>query len=153
VTKRTPALGDAALYAASTLVALGLWRLADIPIQRTWARLALGPYAGGALLAIGLVLVGKASSERARTWIALAVFVGVALVPLTLEVARRARTDPGLHAQSEAIVTEEAAKALVHGKDPYATDYLHGPLRARPLGTKTHFPYLPGMLVFGLPRA
>jgi len=27
------------------------------------------------------------------------------------------------------------------------------PLEARPVGTKTHFPYLPGMLVFGLPRA
>jgi hypothetical protein len=68
-------------------------------------------------------------------------------------VARRARTDPGLHVQSEAIVTEEAAKSVVDGKDPYDVDYLGGPLRARPLGTKTHFPYLPGMLAFGVPRA
>src|SRR5439155_11075931 len=28
-----------------------------------------------------------------------------------------------------------------------------GPLVARPIATKTHFPYLPGMIAFGLPRA
>src|SRR5205823_5934916 len=40
-----------------------------------------------------------------------------------------------------------------HGHDPYAATYLHGPLASRPLGTKTHFPYLPGIVLFGLPRA
>ena len=58
-----------------------------------------------------------------------------------------------MHAQSEAIISEEATKVVVHGRDPYAATYLHGPLAARPLGTKTHFPYVPAMLVFGLPRA
>ena len=150
---RRAVIVDAGLYAASALVAIAVWFLADIPIQRTWGLMAVGPYAAGALLAMGLVLYGRTSSSKAQVGIALAVFVGVALLPMSLEVAWRARSDPGLHAQSEVIVTEEAAKALVHGKDPYATNYLSGPLHARPLGTKTHFPYLPGMLLFGLPRA
>jgi Glycosyltransferase family 87 len=143
---------DAGLYAASALIAGGVWLFAGIPIQRSWGRIAIGPYAAGA--AVALVLAARRrSSVRLRAWLAVLVFIGVALLPTTLEVAWRARTSPGLHAQSEAIVTEEAAKALVHGKDPYAVEYLHGPLAARPLGTKTHFPYLPGMVLFGLPRA
>jgi hypothetical protein len=149
---RRPARFDAGLYAASAVVAAGTWFLADIPIHRTWGRLAFGPYAAGTLLVLGVALLGK-PSRRARAWIAVGVFAGVALLPMALEVAWRARTEPGLHAQSEVIVTEEAAKALVQGKDPYDVDYLDGSLRARPLGTKTHFPYLPGMLAFGLPRA
>jgi hypothetical protein len=124
---------------------------ASIHLYREWGRVAMGPYAAGAVAAS--VLAVRAGAARARVWLAVFVFVGAALVPLGLEVAWRVRTSPGRHAQSEAIVTEEAAEALVHGKDPYATTYLHGPLADRPLGTKTHFPYLPGMLVFGLPRA
>jgi hypothetical protein len=81
------------------------------------------------------------------------VFVGVAGVPLALEISWRAGSSPGLHAQSEVIVTEEAARATLHGHDPYATDYSDTPLRDRPLGTRTHFPYLPAMLLFGIPRA
>jgi Glycosyltransferase family 87 len=149
---RRPARFDAGLYAASAVVAAGTWFLADIPIHRTWGRIAVGPYAAGTLLMLGVALLGR-PSRRARDWIAVGVFAGVALLPMALEVAWRARTEPGLHAQSEVIVTEEAAKALVHGKNPYDVDYLDGPLRARPLGTKTHFTYLPGMLAFGLPRA
>jgi hypothetical protein len=152
VTERRAILWDAGLYAGSALVAAGVWFLADIPIQRTWGRMAVGPYAAGTVVA-ALLASRRGASTRARTWIAIAVLAGAALIPMALEVGRRSSTDPGLHAQSEVILTEEGAAALVHGKDPYAVDYLAGPLRARPFGTKTHFPYLPGMLAFGLPRA
>ena len=111
----------------------------------------MGPYAAGAAVAAFLAIRG--ASHRARAWLALAVLAGAALLPLGLEVAWRAQTSPGLHAQAEVVVTEEAAKALVHGRDPYAVTYLHGPLADRPTGTKTTFPYLPGMVSFGLPRA
>lgn len=109
------------------------------------------PYALGLMASVTLLVRG--GSARARAWVAVLVLVGAALLPLGLEVAWRARTAPGLHAQSEAIVTEEAADALLDGRNPYAATYLDGPLAARPIGTKTHFPYLPAMLVFGLPRA
>jgi hypothetical protein len=126
---------------------------AGIPLQREWGRMAAPAYAVGAMIAAWLAIRRAREHVRALRWLALAVLVGAAILPLALEAVWRARTAPGLHAQSEAIVTEEAAKALRRGENPYAAEYLHGPLEARPLGTKTHFPYLPAMLVFGLPRA
>jgi hypothetical protein len=148
---RRAALADAALYGASVLFAGMIVAFAAIPLYREWGRLAAGPYAVGALAAV--VIAYRGASVRARAVVAVAVFVGAALLPLGLEVAWRAGTAPGLHAQSEAIVVEEAANALLDGRDPYAASYASGPLTARPEGTKTHFPYLPAMLVFGLPRA
>lgn len=140
-----------ALYAGSSLVALAIGSFDSIPIHREWGRLAAIPYALGAVAAA--VASKKGAGLPARIWLALAVTVGAAILPLSLEVAWRARTEPGRHVHAEAIVTEEAAKALLDGRDPYAAVYLAGPLAARPLGTKTHFPYLPGMLLFGIPRA
>lgn len=113
--------------------------------------MALLPYAVGA--GVAAVLAVRGAGVRDRAWLAVAVLFGAALLPLAVEVTWRARNGPGSHAQSEAIVTEEAARALVAGYNPYAATYLDGPLAARPLGTKTHFPYLPAMLAFGLPRA
>jgi hypothetical protein len=147
---RRAALWDAALYGGSSLWALGVAGWASIPLYREWGRLALAPYAIGAVAAV--VLAGRPGT-RARTWLAVAVFAGAALLPLALEVAWRAETAPGLHVQSEAIVTEEAARALADGRNPYVATYEDGPLAARPPGTTSHFPYLPAMLVFGLPRA
>jgi hypothetical protein len=148
---RRAALTDAALYAASALFAGLAAAFASIPLYREWGRIAVAPYAAGAVVAIYFGFRG--ASVRARAILAIAVLIGAALLPLGLEVAWRARTAPGLHAQSEAIVTEEAANALLDGRNPYAATYADGPLAARPFGTKTHFPYLPAMLVFGLPRA
>lgn len=148
-------LVDAALYGASALWAAGVALWASIPLFREWGRMAIAPYALGAAVAAVIAArgAGRWSALRARAWLAVAVFVGAALAPLAVEVLWRARTEPGLHAQSEAIVTEEAATALLDGRDPYAATYDDGPLAARPLGTRSHFPYLPAMLGFGLPRA
>jgi hypothetical protein len=146
---------DAGLYAVSAAVAGAVAIFSGIPLLREWGRLAVPAYLAGAVAAPGVVALiprGKDLS-RALRWLAVAVLTGAALLPLGLEATWRARTSPGLHAQSEAIVTEEAARALNRGVDPYAAEYLRGPLEARPIGTKTHFPYLPAMLVFGLPRA
>src|SRR5207248_2205209 len=106
-----------------------------------------------------VVMAGRSGRRRAgrpvrlRFALAAGAFVLAAVLPLGLEVGWRFGGDLGRHAQSEVIVTEEAARALVAGRDPYAATFVHGPLAARPLGTRTHFPYLPGMLAFGLPRA
>ncbi len=48
---------------------------------------------------------------------------------------------------------EEAATALRDARDPYVAEYRDGPLADRPVATQVHFPYLPGMLAFGVPRA
>lgn len=148
------------LYGTAAALAALLAFVAGIPIYREWARLAVGPYALAAVLsALPAVLpavrarAGGWPSVRVRAWLAACVLIATALIPLAVESTLRTRTGMGYHAQSEAIVTEEAAKALLGGRNPYAAMYLHGPLVARPLGTKTHFPYLPAMVAFGLPRA
>jgi glycosyl transferase family 87 len=148
-------MADAGVYAASAIAAAVVALAADIPLLREWGRMAAPVYVVGAGIAAWISLRTGPDERRDRslTWLALAVLVGATLLPLGLETAWRASSGPGLHAQSEAIVTEEAARAVMRGIDPYTADYQHGPLEARPLGTKTHFPYLPGMLVFGLPRA
>jgi hypothetical protein len=148
--RRTARL-DAFLYGAAALFAVGVAWGAAIPQFREWARIAVGPYVAGSLVA--MVLWRRGASVRARAILAAAVFLSAAVLPLALETLWRADAGPGTHAQSEVIITEEAAGALVDGRNPYSATYLHGPLSARPLPTKTHLPYLPGMLLFGLPRA
>ncbi len=147
------ALADPALYAASAVLAVIIALGAGIPLFREWGRLAAPAYAAAAIVALLLAVRRREGARPVLGWLALAVLVGAAALPLGLEAVWRARIGPGSHAQSEAIVTEEAARSLRKGRDPYAAEYLHGPLEARPLGTKTHFPYLPAMLAFGLPRA
>jgi hypothetical protein len=142
---------DALLYAVAAVFAAGVLFVAGIPQFREWGRIAVGPYAAGAVAALWLARVR--ASTHARIILAAGVFLGAAILPMALETVWRSHTEPGLHAQSEVIVTEEATRALVDGRDPYVATYVHGPLAARPLPTKTHYPYLPGMLAFGLPRA
>lgn len=148
---RRAATVDAILYLGSAAFAVAVAFLAGIPQYREWGRLSVGVYVAGG--AAAWLLARRAPSLRARTWVAVGVFAGAALLPLALQVTWRASTGPGLHAQSEVLVTEEGAKALLDGRDPYGATFLHGSLAARPFATKTHFPYMPGMLTFGLPRA
>src|SRR5438132_328477 len=83
--------------AASALLAVGAALLASIPEYREWGRIAAGPYAAGCLGAV--LLSRRRAGVRARAWLAVAVFAGAALAPLAAEVAWRANTAPGLHAQ------------------------------------------------------
>ena len=143
--------GDAALYGASALFALVTLLAAGIPQFREWGRITVVPYALAA--AAALVLARRGSRPADRITLAAVLFVAAAVLPMALETLWRSRSEPGLHAQSEVIITEEAARALIDGRNPYQATYIDGPLAARPLPTKTHFVYLPGSLAFGLPRA
>jgi len=128
-----------------------------IALQRQWARLAVGPYAAAtvlsALLAVRWHHRAARRPLRARTVLALAVLTGALLVPLALEVAWRARHGDRLHIQSEVFLTEEGARALLHGSDPYSASYRYGLLRSYPSAVWRHIPYLPAVFAFGLPRA
>ncbi|HXF56610.1 MAG TPA: glycosyltransferase 87 family protein [Actinomycetota bacterium] len=147
---RRAAWWDAALYGVCALTALGVWGYSATPIHREWAALAAPMYALGTLGALGLARL--APRPGPRLVLAVAVFAAVALSPLWVQVSRRAATDAGLHAQSEVIVTEEAARALLAARNPYAERF-DGPLADRPPAQRRHFPYGPGMLAFGVPRA
>ncbi|MGH2650934.1 MAG: hypothetical protein ACRDHK_06960, partial [Actinomycetota bacterium] len=144
---------DAALYAAGAAVA-GAAALSDrIPLQRDWGRMALVPYAVGAIAALALARASTGAATRARVGLAVAVLVGAAFLPMAFEVWWRARDGFAGHLQSETLVTEESAVALLGGHDPYAASFASGPLGSWPPGTAEHVPYLPGMFAFGLPRA
>ena len=154
---------DALLYGGSAAFALLVLSSSSMLRNTTWAEFAWPAYAAGALAALLLATVagrlGRRRIAKARLLLALGVLAGAAAVPLAFEVQWRA--EPGhapagsLHpyAASEVVVTEGAAEALVRGRDPYSEHFTSGELAGRLPSTSEHFPYLPGMAVFGLPRA
>jgi hypothetical protein len=148
-------LTDGLLYGLSAAFAAVTSVAADIPLQRTWGRTALWAYGAATVVAAAASLRhwGETRERRGRVLLAIAVFVVAALVPLAIASDLRAEGDPGDHAQSEVIIVEEGADALLDGRDPYVEEYLDGPLSDRPLATRVHFPYMPAMLAFGVPRA
>ncbi|MGH2640588.1 MAG: glycosyltransferase 87 family protein [Actinomycetota bacterium] len=146
---------DALLYACSALFAGLTASTAGIPLQRWWGRFAVWPYALAAAIAIIAIRIpgGEAQHRRRRTILVAVVFAATAIAPMAVAASRRAGGDPGAYAQSEVIIVEEAATALRDTRDPFVAEYRDGPLGDRPVATQVHFPYLPGMLAFGVPRA
>jgi hypothetical protein len=147
---------DAALYGVSAALALASGRFDGIPLQADWGRTATLPYAAAAGLAGAAALawtrVPARAGFRIRAGLAALVVVGAAVVPLAIEVGARAAEGRHLHAQSEAILVEEAAAALVRGENPYSASYEDGPLASWPRGTALHFVYEPAAMVLGLPH-
>jgi glycosyl transferase family 87 len=146
---------DALLYGLSASFAAVTAGFAGIPLQRTWGATALWGYLIATAVAVTLSLRHRSESHdaRSRAVLAVAVFAVTAAVPLVIAAQLRAEGDPGDHAQSEVIIVEEGADALFDGRDPYSVEYVDGPLSDRPLATQEHFPYMPLMLAFGIPRA
>lgn len=153
--ERRGATRDALLYGASAIHALGISIYPVHSIYRAWGRVAVWFYAAGAVAA-GVIRLARpvrsGSRGRARLALALLVLAGAALAPVVTEVILREQTNPSRHAQSHTIITEEAARALLDGMNPYSADYSNGPLATWEAGVRTHFPYMPGMIVFGLAR-
>ena len=148
---------DLVAYVLSAGVAAGLWLGTRIETHRGWGSIAVWVYGVAALVCAALAWTarrtGRPVALRPRVVVAVLVAVGATLVPTGVEIARRVELGWGRHAQSEVIITEEAARALRHGRDPYVATYERGPLSARPIGTTTHYAYLPGMWIYGAPSA
>ncbi|WP_328750774.1 glycosyltransferase 87 family protein [Streptomyces sp. NBC_00285] len=98
--------------------------------HRVWGSCAAAGYATAAVLTLG----GDRSWRRAG---AVAALVGAVVVPLVVLVVSGA-------AQSEVGVVERSGDLLLHSGSPYLPD---------PVRTVDFNPYLPGMALFGLPRA
>jgi hypothetical protein len=139
---------DALLYGGSALVALVVPLTTSAPADTSWARIATGPYLAGAVWAV--YLGRRKAGLRARQWLAAGVLVTATLLPLALEVIWRAETG---HVKSEVVVTEQGARTLLAGRDPYGATPDSGPLAAWGPDVRDHVPYPPAMLFFGLPRA
>jgi hypothetical protein len=159
----SPVVVDALLYGSSAAFALRMVSASSMLRNRLWAELAWPVYAAAAVAGVvlaGLGLwLGGTHLLRVRVALASVVFVGAVVVPLAVEVQWRAEPQRAparaLHpfGASEVVVTEAAASTVLRGHDPYAVQLRSPELAGRTPGTGEHFPYLPGMIAFGLPRA
>jgi len=166
---------DAGLYAASALFAGLTPHFSGLALYRQWGELAVGPYL---VAAVASALVGRHRARKERLglepappsgpealrqpWrpvrivIFLFVLVGATLGPLSLEVAWRAHGNPAAHVQPEDTVINQHAHLLVVGQDPYRLPVHDGRVVAAVPGQPVYesfFPYLPLMMVFGLPSS
>ncbi len=166
-----PEGGDAALYGASALFALGTIEFSGLVLYRQWAELAIGPYAAAAVVSFVLGWrrrhrnkIGHDATVRRlrRAWstprIALffVVLFGATLIPLSLEVAWRSEGNAAAHVQPEVSVVEQAAKRAAHGLNPYHASVVKGKVVSVVPGEPAYeafYPYLPLMTVFGLPSS
>jgi hypothetical protein len=151
---------DALLYLLATIFALGTVALAGSDDYRQWAEMALGPYLIAAVVSWWVSRRRRrAGTQAARTglllrrYLVLGLLVTVVLVPLGVEVVLRAQSKPGAHVQNEVTVIEACADRVAHHKNCYLSN-------PKTIGTSktsqsqdSFFPYLPGMIPFGLVSA
>jgi len=133
--------GDALLYGGSAVLAIGLAATTDYLGHRVWGLIAAAGYAAGAGASLAV-------PERWRARLAGAVFGVTGLLPLIILLVRRAAGVPW-SVQPEVPVVERAASLLLDSGTPYADLSALG----RPVSFEDYTPYLPGMSLFGLPRA
>jgi len=174
---------DAILYLLAAVFALVNAFVAESADYREWGAIALGGYLCAAIASVVVLVrrrhldrdatksaersqPGEQSRARAATrqdggaagWTILAlVIVATVIVPLMLEVIWRAEAAPGAHAQPEVAVIERAGDRLAHHKDPYPrhprTVGIAPSSDARDVDNNSFFPYLPGMVPFGMINA
>jgi hypothetical protein len=161
ISRRGPGWGvafDALLYGASAIFAVCMLAFSPFLRYHTWAWFALPAYASGALAALVLAVFSARLSWRGlmatRVGLAFVVLIAAAAVPLAAEVRWRAE-GTAHYAAPEVVVTEHAAAELLRGRNPYSAHFTSSELAGRRQreSIAEHFPYLPGMAVFGVPRA
>ena len=166
---------DALLYALAGLFSIGEILRAITADYREWGELSVVPYFLAALLCelafrsrrrrrgAAAVPDESQSASRLRKGIAVGLLGLVVLVPLGLQVTWRAQattcvTNPhGAQAQPEVAVIERAGDRLAAYKDPYLshpTSVGVSPSNdCAGVNAGSFFPYLPGMIPFGLANA
>lgn len=155
---------DALLYFAAALFAAVVgFVTTGHPDYQTWGQIAVGAYAAGALMCALVVVRHRRrplSPHRVswlRRFVFLAVLAGAVLAPLGAEMTWRAEAAPGAHAQAEVVVIERAGDRAAHGHDPYLRHPASAGVPASSdtpaFDANTFFPYMPGMVSFGLTNA
>jgi hypothetical protein len=167
----SPLNGDALLYGASALFALGTIYTSTNALYQVWGRMALAPFAFGAVASVALALYLRRMRRRqperrltlaqrrrtvtARIAVAVCVFAGALAVPLGLEILWRFDGTTGSHLQPEVTAVEVGGQDLVKGQDPYHKIYTDThPVKYHAPGepdTPGFLPYLPLMAVLGIP--
>jgi hypothetical protein len=160
-TSRSNLEQDAVLYLLAGVFAAGTLAMAVSADYREWAAMAMGPYSAAAVVAAWASRRRPerkaASTGRLRAITILVLLVVTVVVPLCFELVWRADARSGAHAQPEVAVIERAGDRAAHGRDPYlsspSTPGISPPSDSKALDATSFFPYLPGMVVFGLPNA
>ncbi len=152
---------DALLYLVAAVFALGTIALAVSDDYRQWAEMALGPYLIAAVICWGVSRrrARRANAEtggagdRLRRYLVLGLLVTVVLVPLGVEVILRAESKPGAHVQNEITSIEQCADRVAHHKNCYLSNPKTIGTSQTSQSENSFFPYLPGMIPFGLVNA
>lgn len=159
-----PAIGkDAFLYGASALFALVTAFVALSADYRDWGEMAAVAYALGSAICIGGLLGlrdGRIAPGRIgplRRFVLVGVVAGAVVAPLCAELVWRAEALPGVHAQVEVAVVERAGDRLAAGANPYLSHPagvgISPSSDAKSIDAASYYPYLPGMVPFGLLNA
>ncbi|MCX5016025.1 glycosyltransferase 87 family protein [Streptomyces sp. NBC_00555] len=142
MTAMTASTGEAVRRVGRRRIWVGGWLLAaawaavfplvsTLDTHRVWGTCAAAGYTGAALASCLL------PRPRARTWAVACALLGALVLPLLYLLL----TGNG---QSEVAVIERSAELMVSQSTPYLAD---------PQTVTDYNPYLPGMALFGLPRA
>lgn len=164
---------DALLYLLAAVFAAGESFLAVTADYREWGRVAVVAYLAAMALCEGLYRHRSRSGaadpdagegvSRARRLLILALLCGSVLAPLAMQVIWRAGGNQhvtnlhGAQAQPEVAVIERAGDRFARFEDPYpshpTTVGVSPSNDSRAVDASSYFPYLPGMVPFGLPNA
>ena len=152
---------DALLYLLATIFASGTIVLAVSDDYRQWAEMALGPYLVAAVISwwVSRRRARRAGGETGRAGdllrrcLVLGLLVTAVLVPLAVEVVLRAESKPGAHVQNEVTVIEACADRVAHDKNCYLSNPKSIGTSVTSQSENSFFPYLPGMIPFGLVNA
>jgi len=159
---------DAWLYLASAGFAGATAIFARSSDYRTWGQMAAVAYGAAAVICVAVagVLARRSASDAARAAraasvgrrvVVVGVIAGAVLVPLVFQLVWRAEGLPGQHAQPEVAVVERAGDRAAASLDPYPahpTTVGSAPRSdAKQVDASSFFPYLPGMVPFGLVNA
>ena len=129
---------------------------------RQWAEMALGPYAAAVVLCFVAARRGSQKArrdeapkkgDRLRNGIIIGLAITVMLVPLSVEVVLRAEHKPGDDVQNEVTVIEACGDRLMHHKNCYLPNPKWIGTSVTSQSENSFFPYLPGMIPFGLINA
>jgi hypothetical protein len=153
---------DGLLYLASAVFASLTLRYAISSDYRAWGEMAAIAY--GVVGIVSLVVAGYRRARqspvfvrRVRIVLCVLLVIGAVIIPLTAELAWRAAAKPGAHAQPEVAVIERAGDRVADDQPVYPVHPAEVGISpsndAHSVDSSAFFPYLPGMIPFGLMNA
>jgi hypothetical protein len=153
---------DAVIYAASLGFAIATVELSQEGDYRDWGRMAAIAYAVALFCCLAVEVYRQHGASAAfvrgtrRVVVALLV-IGAVIVPLVAELTWRADAHPGQNAQPEVAVIERAGDRVAANQNPYLAHPLNDGIPpvsdSHAVDEASYFPYLPGMIPFGLLNA